>query len=388
LVNQLATEEKALVVVSTSQPRRKCEIAYLQSYCNVVQIRDAPSILKKKNELEWTLEESAIAFRIISILDSDYFVKVKVTFGKISHGLPVFVDTTKDPIELIVDSEGATMAIMLRLYREDYSSFTGMIKDFIRSIIFPKIANFVPSSTRQGAEAFLRTIRRPREIFEYEKADLGDLSEIWQEYLEGKISLHEAAQKSTTIVEKNIQVVDRSATNSVASVLPDVLDNQRVLDEASASSVQEMEALPAITRLEKESTAKLLTIEDSEPSLQGYRCFLALTDRVREERVDFFLQPHRTEIVWGGQKALYIFQHHSGEFGLYYELQGTGVLSDTSGGRAFPTCTIVLKNQIYIPIPDDIRHKFIPQNDVKKRFEIRCELLYPDLGTSGNSEKK
>jgi molecular chaperone HtpG len=99
---------------------------------------------------------------------------------------------------------------------------------------------------------------------------------------------------------------------------------------------------------------------------------------VREERRDFFLQPHSTQINWGGQKATYIFQHHSREFQLYYELQGTELLADTAGGHSFLTSTIILKNQIYVPVPDEIRKKFIPEGQGRKRFEVKCELLYPD----------
>jgi molecular chaperone HtpG len=378
-IDQFATTERPLIVVSTRQPRRRCELNYLRRYCNVNRIINTPSILSKKNNRNWTLAESAFALRMMSILDSDYFVKVQVEFGKISHRLPVLVNTSKTPPEIVLDSDSSTISLILNLYDEDFSSLTGMVKDFVRNVIFPKISQLVPSSTRQGAEAVLKAMRRPRDVFEYERSDLGSLSELWQDYIEGKITLEEAAEQSTLLVQTLYQYVEHSATRSVASVLPDILENQKILEQAQTSDdFEELEALPAITRLDTESSVKLLTIGDDETPLKGYRCFLAISDRVREERSEFFLQPHRTEIVWGGQKALYIFQHHSGEFGLYYELQSTEVLSDISGGRAFPTCTIVLKNQIYIPVPDEIREKFIPRDQVKKRFEIRCELLYPD----------
>src|SRR4029077_7573094 len=87
------------------------------------------------------------------------------------------------------------------------------------------------------------------------------------------------------------------------------------------------EGVPPVERLDISTPKKLLTIGDTEPALRGYRCFLAITDRIREEKGDFFLQPHRTSIVWGGQKALFIFEHHSGEFGLYYDLQTQGLIS-------------------------------------------------------------
>ena len=93
---------------------------------------------------------------------------------------------------------------------------------------------------------------------------------------------------------------------------------------------------------------------------------------------DFFLQPHKTSIVWGGQKVLFIFLHHSGEFGLYYDLQTRDSISEHSGGKAYQTSTMVLKNSIYIPVPEEIEASFIPTPGERKRFEVRCDLLRVD----------
>jgi molecular chaperone HtpG len=120
--------------------------------------------------------------------------------------------------------------------------------------------------------------------------------------------------------------------------------------------------------------------------LKRYRCFLALSKRIREERGEFFLQPHRTSVVWGGQKALFIFEHQSGEFGLYYDVQMSEPVSPTSGGGSFETSTIIMKNQIFIPVPEPLRNAFLPAVGETKRLEIRCDLLYIDgarLSASG-----
>ena len=101
-------------------------------------------------------------------------------------------------------------------------------------------------------------------------------------------------------------------------------------------------------------------------------------DVTLEEKADFFLQPHRTSVVWGGQKALFIFEHHSGEFGLYYDLQTPGVISGQSGGGVFESCTIVMKNRIFIPVPLSIQKSFLPGESEKKRFEVRCDILHID----------
>ena len=116
------------------------------------------------------------------------------------------------------------------------------------------------------------------------------------------------------------------------------------------------------------------------PPLRGYRCFLAITDKVREQMGDFFLQPHTTSIVWGGQKTLFIFMHHSRRFGLYYDLQTRDVIVAPSGGGAYPSCSIVLKDRLYIPIPQEISASFVPVPGKKKRFEIRADILRTDDG--------
>jgi molecular chaperone HtpG len=123
---------------------------------------------------------------------------------------------------------------------------------------------------------------------------------------------------------------------------------------------------------------KLLTVDEPDPPLKGYRCFLAISKRIREERGEFFLQPHRTSVVWGGQKTLFIFEHQSGEFGLYYDVQMNEPVASTSGGGSFETSTIIMKNQIFIPVPELLRDAFLPKAGETKRLEIRCDLLYID----------
>ena len=80
----------------------------------------------------------------------------------------------------------------------------------------------------------------------------------------------------------------------------------------------------------------------------------------------------------GRAESAYIFQHRSGTFALYYELQSNELLTDISGGGSFPTCTIAIKNQVYIPVPEELRPKFIPTGNAKKRFAVRSDLLFPE----------
>lgn len=379
IISSCSSEDNPILILAKSNPRRQCEAMYLQYYCKTQAISNAPIIDKIIPEDEFTLAQSALAFRLKTVLQDDYFVSSEINFGTISHGLMLLVQFESDNILVTLDPSGATVATLLGLFESEYSAFGSMVKDFVRNAIFPKISDKVPSSTRQGAEAFLRAIRRPKEIFEYEETDTSSLSLIWTDYSEGKISLTEAVSRSENVVKNSVQIVEVGSSAQVNDIVPDVVQNEQATHIENGEEALWLEALPAIMRTDVNSSMKLLTIPQTDPSLRGYRCFLALTEKARADMGDFFLQPHKTSIVWGGQKVLFIFLHHSGEFGLYYDLQTRDSVSNTSGGKAYPTSTMVLKNVVYIPVPEEIQERFIPAIGERKRFEVRCELIRIDM---------
>ena len=374
VVKAHASDDTPLLILAHTNPRRRCEQGFLQSRAKVTPILDRPVVKDRRTYSRMSTAESGLAYRVGTILETDYFVdKYQVEFGVISHDLPVLAQEESGRISIILNPEGQTVQLLIRLFQTEYGAFGSMAKDFVRTVLFPRIADYVPSSRREGAEAFLRAIRKSPESFEYADDDLGSLPGIWKDYDEGQISLDQAVARSRTAVHSSVQVVD-AATNA-QEVVPDVIQNEQALNEVAGPTQNLDHPWPGITRFEIMSSAKLLVIDDNEPALRGYRCFLAITDKARERMGEFFLQPHTTSIVWGGQKTLFIFMHHSRQFGLYYDLQTGEVVGAPAGGGAYLTCSIVLKNRIYIPIPEEISTSFIPASGEKKRFEIRSDIL-------------
>jgi molecular chaperone HtpG len=376
LITAMASDDSPLLVVAANNPRRQVEIAYLGQYCKGERLKDDPSVLQVKPRVDWTLTEQAIAYRVVTILASDYFLTIDVSIGQLSHNLPALVESDEGTNVLYLDPTASTFEVIASLYENDYEVFGSMVKDFIRNVIFPRVADLVPSSTREGAEAFLKSIKRTRDVFEYELDDLQSLGSIWEDFDEGKISMTEAARRSQTLARQSVQVIDPGATRNATEVLPEL---------ESAEAIQEtVEAGPAppILRGEVETQAKLLVLDPNQAAFYGYRSFIALSDRVRKDRGDFFLQPHSTSVVWGGQKVLFVFEHHSGEFGLYYDLQASEVVAAESGGGPFPTATLILRESIFVPVPDELASMFIPQGNERKRFEVRSDLLYTDAQSS------
>ena len=56
------------------------------------------------------------------------------------------------------------------------------MKDFVSVKIYPRIQQFVPSSTRDGVEALRKILERNRELYRYEETEMGDFEGILGEY--------------------------------------------------------------------------------------------------------------------------------------------------------------------------------------------------------------
>lgn len=376
IVKQHASEDRPVVVLARTNPRQSCEREYLNQFCTTENLSNSPMASDVKAPKDYSDAEAAFVYRVRAILDADYFLKADVVLGTISHGLPVLTKKENGRVRVTVDPSGQTMCLVLAVYDNEFSAFGSMLKDFVRNIIFPSIAPYVPSSSRQGAETFLRTITKPREVFEYEDTDLGDLPQVWSDYRDGRISMEQAVERSMVAVRTNVQVVDSGATARVGEVVPDVVQNDEIFRTgATTEESVSLDAVPAISRTEISCDAKILTIGSADAVLQGYRCFLAITEQAREERAEFFFQPHKTSVVWGGQRVLFVFLHHSERFGLYYDLQTHGTLATEGGGGPYPTCSIVLKDNIYVPVPQPIASRFVPIAGERKRFYVRHDIL-------------
>ena len=218
MISSIASDDSPLLVLASSNPRRQCEQQYLALHCKTDQLTDAPTVLRRKPTSAWTLAEQALCFRIASILETDYFLPTEIELGELSHGVPILALAQAQPVRVVLDPRGPSFGVMTQLYESDYAMFGSMVKDYVRNMVFPRVADFVPSSTRQGAEAFLNSIRRTRDVFEYEAEDLESFSGIWDEYLAGNISMGEAAQRSIRVVQQTVQVIEPGAMRRVTDI--------------------------------------------------------------------------------------------------------------------------------------------------------------------------
>lgn len=374
VIRTYASEDEPLIVLSRRGPRRDCELGFLRVH-QVEEVDTTPRVEKKLPVTSRSLGQSALATRVAMILEEDYFLNAEIDFGSITGRLPILV-SKKDSLPMIyLDPESNSVAPLLNLFDSDYSAFGPFVKDFVRSVVFPKISELVPSRTREGAEAFLRHLRSNRELFEYELDDRADLEEIFEELRAGRLTNVEAARRLIDR-DRSFVEVSGSSTAPISSVINDYEDSEG----SEAESEDDYSARPGIDRRESKTDARILT---SNTPINGYTCFLSLSDRVQKEKGDFFLQPHSTEVVWGGRKVIFIFQHHSKRFGLYYDVLCPGIVGDSSGGGPRMTSTILAESRTFIPVPNEISGDFLPTQGERKRLEVRCDILY--LGRAHDS---
>lgn len=366
VVQTYASEDEPLVVLSRRNPRRDCELGYLTTR-GIPEVDTRPRVTKDLEIDTLSFGHSALATRISRILEEDYFLEADLRFGEISSGLPVLVTDTNRPVVIYLEPSSSSVAPLVALYRDDFDAFGPFVKDFVRSTLFSRIANLVPSSTREGAEAFLRHLRSNRDWYEYEIGDKASLEEIFRDLHAGRMTVAEA-RKRLADTDRSVVEVSSDGTAQLSSVIrgPSSDVPQETLRDPFA-------ATPSIDRREEETDALILT---SETPVNGYRCFLGLSDRVQRDKGHFFLQPHSTDIVWGGRKVMFVFQHHAKRFGLYYDIVCPSLVGAGSGGGPRTTATILTKKRTFIPIPDEIAQDFLPAAGERKRLDVGCRILY------------
>ena len=148
-----ASEDQPLIVLSRRSPRRDCEHGYLLVH-GIKEVDATPKVTKEVRQGSQSLAQTGLAIRVARILEEDYFLATDIRYGSITGGLPLLVTGTNIPVMIHLDPASSSVAPLLALYDNNYGAFGAFTKDFVRTAIFPRVSKLVPSSTREGSEAF------------------------------------------------------------------------------------------------------------------------------------------------------------------------------------------------------------------------------------------
>ena len=384
IISMFANESSYLLILSNDNIRKNIQNRYLLS----LGIETIPDNVSATDYAITDLEssETSIVMRIEFILKTDYLIdKAKVYFSEITHNQPIKVDDGGDIIKVHIKRNANSINYLKEVYHTDYSLFDGFVKDYVRQNLYPRLNNFVPSATKQGADALMKIMKQKKDLFSIEEKEMGMVDEVISDYLKGKASLEDVHRASSAVYNSQKQEVSEESTGSVEDVVPSVKGNVDDISEEvegqKGNAHNQAEgvymAQPPIKRLDYDSPKKLLKSEIAYPALNNHQMFLALSDKLFDRYSDFFLEPHATKIIWSTHKVVYVFTHISSQVSMYYDIDLKAPLpNNMTGGHAIKSTTIITKNKIFVPIVKEMYDYFNLQNHQGRlEFYVRFDTL-------------
>lgn len=378
IINTFANENTFLLTLGNDSVRRNIQLRYLNQK-GIPSVPDKVTILHKYSFDELELSESSIVFRIQYVLEHDYFINsAKVVYADISHEQPAYVEESGGNIIIYLARNAKSIKQLKAVYDSDYTVYDGFIKDYVRQHLYPKLSNYVPSSTREGAEALKRIMHQKEDLFTIEREEIGYAEEVIKDYMSGKATLQDVHRASASAVNSQRQHVEVSDVGSVESVMPSVsvepvAENVAPSQEAPVDII----AMPPVNNMDIYTDYKLLKTNEAYPALNNHKMFLGLSDKLFERYSDFFLEPHTTKVIWSTHKIVYVFTHASNQVSMYYDIDLKTVLpGEMTGGHPIITTTIITKNRIFVPvIPEMYQYFDLAQNQGKLEFYVRFDPL-------------
>ncbi len=374
IIDMFAHEHSSLLHVSQANPRRQLQLRYIETVLKLSAVPDHATLRRLYKPTELTIEEASFLARIGQTLSEDYLLpNADIMFAEISHGVVVLVEPEQDLVKIYLARDNQSLRPVLATYRSAYEVFAGFVKDFVRNHLYSRLSQYIPSSTKQGADALAKLLQRNRELYRYEESDLGELEPLLADYLSGEKTLAEVIVAARSVGRPQTQFVRSDQVGSLEQALPDVVDSPTTPEESPTSA--ELTAAPPILRQDLTCNLKILIASAKHRQLNNFGLFLGLSDRLMRREGDFFHWPHTTKVMWGGHRVIYIFTEASGKLTLYYDIELKELLDEqTASGGAFPTTTIITKNRIFIPVPETLAAAFRIEKG-SKEFFVRFDTV-------------
>jgi len=372
IIQTFSSEGSCLLNISGANPRRKVQLQYITNVLKIDEVPDKATVTKLYSGADLRMEEAAFLVRVASNLSDDYFLhNVEIRFAKISHGVNILVETKGELVVVSIARDSAPVLPLLECYRTAPDVFSDFIKDFVRNSLYDRLSKYIPSSTKEGADALRTILRRNRELYRYEESDLGELEPLLADYLAGDASLGDVIKKVRGSSRPQTQYVRSEQVGDIEEALPDVVESPT----AEPHEGNEFEPAPAIMRPEVECDLKILTTTKQYGQLNNFGLFLGLSDRLFKREHEFFSTPHTTKVIWGGHRVIYIFGHASATFTLYYDIELREALSEhQASGSMIPTTTLITKNRIFVPVPEALVPEF-KISEGAKEFYVRFDTV-------------
>ena len=368
-----------VLTISDVTHRKKIQRTYLQQ-AGVQSIPNNVQVIKEYSEKEITIDQFFVLGELKSIIEEDYYVKgFDIKIADISHYLRVFVthnlSTQTFCIYLSPDNEELKHLIDIR--RDNYRLFTPIAKDFVRTVLYQQFSMFIPKGVKERTDYITRILHSTKDEYVIPYEMTGTMDELINRLRADEITPEEFMKIAKTERNKHQQTINPSQVGDVSEILESVRDNFLVNSESVRKLQGELEIIPMppILCLDVDTKLRILKTDVCTPVLQNNRMFMALTDKMVNHKRIFFTNPHTTRIIWSMHRLIYIFTDAYNKNTLYYDLELTRKIPDTTGGRTIRSATIITKDKIFVPIVEELYEYFNLNMDDKLKFYVHFDEI-------------
>lgn len=392
IIETFSSDNSMLLIPSTAPHKRNIQIAFLTKL-GIKPVPDEARILKIYTSADVDFEDMRSVYRILSILRDDYLiVDCEIKIADISHGVVVLAKQEGKTLRIFINHKSKFLAPAREFYEKAPELWSDYMIDFVRTYLYSKVQQFVPSATKMGIEALKRQLEKSRELYAYKKSESGFIDDLLGDELDKRLAglidgTLTLSQVMNTRVEARPQVQSVSRLNvgeieNLMQGLEEIAANmpQPVTEGASPQDSQDQQEeflpLPPIDRRNFATDKKILTAKKKYSTLNNFTLFLGLSDKLMATEADFFYAPHTTRVIWSAHRVVFIFSESTNRINLYYDIELKSKLPEQTGfGGIFKTTTIITKDRIFIPIPDQLIKEFEVDEEAKEFF-VRHDILY------------
>lgn len=374
--------EERVLTISDNTYRKRIQRTYLQ-HIGVQSIPNSIQVLKIYDDKEISVDQYFILSELKSIIEEDYYVKgFELKFADISHLLSVFVthNMEKNTFCIYLSPNNSEVQHLTAIRNENYRLFTPIAKDFVRVVLYQQFSAFIPKGVKERTDYITRVLHNTKDeyIIPYEMT--GTMDEMISKLRADEISTEDFIKYAKVERNKHQQTINQSQVGDVSEVVTsvndDFLSNTEQVRKNNESS--DIIPMPPILCLEVDTKLRILKAENPTPVLQNNKMFMALTDKMVSQKRIFFTNPHTTRVIWSMHRLIYIFTDALGKNTLYYDLELTHKIPDSTGGQTIKSTTIITKDKIFVPIIEELYDYFDLKSEEKLRFYVHFDEIQND----------
>lgn len=365
--------------ISDVTHRKKIQRTYLQQV-GVQSIPNNVQVIKEYSEKEITIDQFFVLGELKSIIEEDYYVKgFDIKIADISHYLRVFVthNLSAQTFCIYLSPDNEELKHLMDIRKDNYRLFTPIAKDFVRTVLYQQFSMFIPKGVKERTDYITRILHSTKDEYVIPYEMTGSMDELIHRLRADEITPEEFLRIAKAEKNKHQQTINPSQVGDVSEILESVRDNFLVNSESVRKPQGELEIIPMppILCLDVDTNLRILKTDVCTPVLQNNRMFMALTDKMVNHKRIFFTNPHTTRIIWSMHRLIYIFTDAYNKNTLYYDLELTRKIPDTTGGRTIRSATIITKDKIFVPIVEELYEYFNLNMDDKLKFYVHFDEI-------------